>query len=536
MTTTDPASRLARTTPAPSAARAESGSTGRPDPLDEGAQGRSARLRGLVSQVSVRTRIAVVVALLTALGLTGSGLLVYALERTRIETAMKEQIEQEVEEFRTLQAEGVDPRTGREFTDVAALVRLFIERNVPDDDETIYGYWDGRLRAGSLGSPHPAFAGSPLLAAVIDRRAAAGGSERVETRHGEVVVTIVPALNRETAGALVLVNFLRDEYGELNQTISTYAVTAAVLLLLVSGVAAWQAGRLLAPLRDLRDTAQDISGSDLARRIPVRGNDDITALTRTVNSMLDRLESSFTGQREFLDDAGHELRTPLTVVQGHLELLDAGDAAEVEATRLLLLDEVDRMARLVQDLIMLAKTDRPDFVRPGPCAVGPLTDAVLDKCRALGRRRWVLDDRAELLAVVDEQRMTQALLQLAQNAVKHTTEGAVIGLGSRVSSAAELLLWVRDTGHGVADADKHRVFRRFARAEVTADDEGFGLGLSIVSAIAAAHGGRATLTDTVGGGATVTLRLPLPLSPGRADQSDQPDRREQPGEASWPAS
>ena len=88
--------------------------------------------------------------------------------------------------------------------------------------------------------------------------------------------------------------------------------------------AAWQSGRLLAPLRTLRETADEITETDLSRRLPVTGNDDITALTRTVNGMLDRLEAAFVGQRQFLDDAGHELKTPLTVLRGHLELLDVG--------------------------------------------------------------------------------------------------------------------------------------------------------------------------------------------------------------------
>jgi two-component system OmpR family sensor kinase len=464
---------------------------------------RTPRLAGL----SVRTRITAAVALLTALALAAAGLSVWALESARIERSMNGQIEQEVAEFRNLQ-NGTDPATGKPFTSVEALIRLFLQRNVPDDDEALIGYWDGSTRVSSE-SPHEEFGRSPELLASVARRLRSGGSERLETEHGQVVITVVPTRNSATAGALVVVNFLSDEYGELTQTLQTYTVVSTLLLLLVTGAAAWQAGRLLSPLRTLREAAQAISETDLSRRIPETGNDDITALTRTFNQMLERLDRAFSGQRRFLDDAGHELKTPLTVLQGHLELVDLDDPAEVRATRQLLLDETERMGRLVADLTTLAKTDRPDFFRFEPVDVGPFLTGLLEKCRALGPRTWVLDHSVELRTDLDEQRMTQAVLQLAQNAVKHTREGDEIGLGAAVSAERGLELWVRDTGPGVPDEDKERVFERFARSRVPAEDDGFGLGLSIVSAIAVGHGGTVHVGDSPGGGATFTLTLPL---------------------------
>ncbi|MGZ8736972.1 MAG: sensor histidine kinase, partial [Nocardioides sp.] len=432
----------------------------------------------------------------------------YALESARIESSMNANIEQEVAEFGNLQ-QGTDPTTGQPFTSVQALVTLFLDRNVPDDDEALIGYWDDTTRVSSE-SPHPEFARSPELLEAVADRLENGGSERLDTSVGGVVVTVVPTRSSDTQGALVIVNFLEDEYGELNQTMRTYMIVSALLLLLITGAAAWQAGRLLSPLRTLRDTAQEITETDLSRRIPETGNDDITALTRTLNEMLARLEAAFTGQRQFLDDAGHELKTPLTVLRGHLELLDTGRPEEVTATRDLLLDEVDRMSRLVQDMIWLAKTDRPGFFRMSAVEVAPLLDTVLEKSRALGDRRWVIDEAADCTAELDEQRITQALLQLAQNAVRHTCSGDEIALGSRLRDES-LQLWVRDTGPGVADEDKQRIFDRFARGPLpeAEDDDGFGLGLSIVSAIARAHGGTVDVADAPAGGALFTLTLPL---------------------------
>ena len=462
---------------------------------------------GGLSGVSVRTRLITVVALLTGLALAAAGGLVYTLESARIEDQVGAQVEQEVEEFRNLQ-QGTDPATGRPFTSVEALIDLFLRRNVPDDNEALVGFWDGRARVSSE-SPHPAYTTSAALRTVVSDRLGTGGTQRLDSPSGEVVVTVVPVSNAQTTGALVVLNFMADEYGELDQVLRTYLVVAALLLLIVTGVAAWQAGRLLAPLRTLRETARDISETDLSRRITETGNDDITALTRTVNQMLERLERAFTGQRQFLDDAGHELKTPLTVLQGHLELLDSTDPVEVEATKELLLAEVERMSRLVHELTLLAKTDRPDFFRFESVQLAPYLDTLLEKCRALGPRDWVLDEAAGDAAEIDEQRITQALLQLAQNAVKHTDEGDEIGLGARVDPDRGLRLWVRDTGRGVADEAKTHIFDRFSRDRVRDDDEGFGLGLSIVAAIARAHGGTARVDDAPGGGAVFTLTIPL---------------------------
>jgi signal transduction histidine kinase len=304
------------------------------------------------------------------------------------------------------------------------------------------------------------------------------------------------------------VTFQDTTYEGLHDTMRTYAIVSALALLLVTGFAAWQSGRLLAPLRTLRETADEITETDLSRRLPVTGNDDITALTRTVNGMLDRLEEAFTGQRQFLDDAGHELKTPLTVLRGHLELLDVGSPEEIAETRDLLLDEIDRMSRLVGDLILLAKSDRPDFISRRPVDLTGLTVDVLAKARGLGDRRWTLDETASVTAEVDEQRVTQALLQLCDNAVKHTGPGDEIALGSSYD-AGTARLWVRDSGPGVPPADREQIFQRFGRSAVPDEDEGFGLGLSIVRAIALAHGGTVELDEASPHGAVFTLVIPL---------------------------
>lgn len=459
--------------------------------------------------LSVRVRIAVSVAVLTGLALAGAGLLVYALESARIDRAVSAQVEQELAEFATLRDEGIDPAAPRRqgFDDLRVLIRTFLLRNVPDDDELLVGWWGGRPQLVS-DQLHQPLVRDPGFQRIVEQRLDTGGTESLDTEWGEVVVTVQPVRDRARDGAFVVANFLEDEHDELQQVMQTYTIVSLLSLGLITGAAAWQAGRLLAPLRALRETAQEITVTDLSRRIPESGHDDITALTRTFNAMLARLEAAFAGQRTFLDDAGHELKTPLTVLRGHMELVDVDDKAEVEATRELLLEEIDRMSRLVGDLTVLAKTERPDFLLRDAVDVGVFTSTVLEKCRGLGERRWVLDERADVVAWLDEQRLTQAVLELAGNAVKHTGEGDEIGVGSRRLSDS-VALWVRDTGRGVPDEDKAVIFERFGRSVVPEGDEGFGLGLSIVAAIATAHGGSVAVEDAHPRGARFVLTLPL---------------------------
>ena len=452
---------------------------------------------------SVRARIIVVILLLCSLAMAGAGVIVHGLESERIEQAARAQVEQEIAELRALRK---DPNTGRPFADVQALLEVFVSRNVPDEDEMFIGYAGGRATQLPRGQGREQLLDDPAYRAVLDRLMVRGGFETIDhPRFGEVWVTLVPISTpaqeggAADTGALALITFLDVEQDELDRTMRTYAVVALIGVLLIAMIAAVQSGRLLAPLRRLRETAEEITETGLDRRIPESGNDDLTALTRTFNGMLDRLEAAFVGQRQFLDDAGHELKTPLTVLRGHLELVDPHDPADVAATRELLLDEVDRMGRLVGDLILLAKSRRPDFLDPRPTELKSLTDTLLAKARGLADRDWRLDGVGDVLVDVDEQRLTQAVLQLADNAVKHTDQGATVAIGSSYDGR-EVRLWVRDTGAGVPEADRELVFERFGRSTVRPDDEGFGLGLSIVRAIATAHGGTVHVQDAPSAG------------------------------------
>jgi signal transduction histidine kinase len=450
------------------------------------------------TSVSVRARITATVAVLVLAGLVLAGVVVFTIESRRLDQEIASEVDQEFAELAEL-----DRATDQPFTDVEAMLKAFLERNVPDDGEVLLGWFDDDLGARSVGDLPLARA---ELRDVVRPLLADNGTATVDSSAGELQVAVQVIRQGDEVGALVVVTNLDQARSGLRDTMRTYAIVALLVLLMVTAAAFWLSGRLLAPLRTLRATAEDITETDLSRRLPVTGNDDITALTRTFNGMLDRLEAAFVGQRQFLDDAGHELKTPLTVLRGHLELLDTDNPEDVAETRLLLLDEIDRMARLVGDLILLAKSDRPDFLQLRQVDLGALTTDVVAKARGLGDRDWVVDAVADTDVEADQQRLTQALLQLADNAVKHTAPGDTVAIGS-AATGSEVRVWVRDTGPGVPPEDRTLIFERFGRSAVPPGDEGFGLGLSIVGAIVRAHGGTVAVEDAEPG-ARFVITLP----------------------------
>jgi signal transduction histidine kinase len=285
-------------------------------------------------------------------------------------------------------------------------------------------------------------------------------------------------------------------------------------VLVLTAALAWSiAGRILRPVRELTSTARRITGSDLSARIPVEGRDELAELGGTFNDMVQRLEDGITSRRRFLDDVAHELRTPITIARGHLEVL-GDDPAERAETVAIVTDELDRMSRYVSDLLVLAKAEQPDFLSPAPIDLGELALDLLARLPGLAPRRWVLDAAPPVgivTVVADRERLEQAVLNLASNAVQHTDDGAEIGLDIG-ATGQEAWLAVRDTGPGVDAAVAETLFDRYARGATsrTTRPDGAGIGLSIVDAIARAHGGRASLTSTPGAGATFTVTVPLP--------------------------
>ncbi|ACQ81410.1 histidine kinase [Beutenbergia cavernae DSM 12333] len=511
-------------------------STGRTEPAEAPAARRTWSRRGW----SVRARVLAALVALSGLALAAAGVTAYGIERARLDDRLDDTLERTVEELRAIAAGDVDPSTGEPFTSAEQVLRVSLQRVVPARYEGAFsigtradGSW-GVLQFAEVSGIQPhtdaAFV-SELEGAELAERATI---TRTVTPTADYRYAVAPVRVGDAPPAALVVAFDRgSEQAALAATYRQYAAMAAVALAGIALVGWLVVGRVVRPIRLVRRTAQEISESDLSARIPVVGNDDLADLTVTVNDMLDRLETSFADQRQLLDDVGHELRTPLTVVRGHLELMDPADPEDAAQTRALAMDELDRMYGLVDDLVTLARAERPDFVRRREVDVAVLVDEVLAKARPLGERRWRLDALPEGTAELDPQRLTQALLQLASNAVRFSDDGSTVGLGGAWSGDGALELWVRDEGIGIAEEEQAHVFQRFARGSTArARGDGSGLGLAIVASIAHAHGGSVTLDSAPGRGTTVTLRipdagLPDPDADAPHDAADPPARQQE---------
>lgn len=466
------------------------------------------RARRALSSIRIRVVLGYVGLLLVALviALLVTRQLLYA----RLDRQLERDLAQEVEELRNL-ADGNDPETGEPFAeDVGAIFDTFLRRNVPLDGEAFFTLVDGRPSQFSLDPP------AQLLddPALVERWAAATAPLRLDVATadaGEARTLAVPLrAGTATSGVFVVAAFPRSAQAELDDALRIIAMTG-LLALFVTGAAAWSlAGRVVRPVRELTATALRISEADTSARIPVEGHDELAELGTTFNAMVDRLDAGMRSQRQFLDDVAHELRTPLTIARGHLEVSGTTPGDDTVA---LVTDELDRMSRYVEDLLLLAKAEQQQLLRLGPVDVGELVQGLAVRAAALGDRRWVIDEapRAGLVAMVaDAGRLEQALLNLMTNAVQHTVDGDEIGLGARLGDD-RVRLWVRDTGPGVPAGAAERIFDRTARgagSRVTRPD-GTGIGLSIVTAIVRAHQGTVAVTDTPGGGATFTIDVPL---------------------------
>jgi signal transduction histidine kinase len=452
--------------------------------------------------ISARTRILGWMLVLVALAVGASIVVARSLLIAQLDERLDRELAQEVSKFRSFSNEYGGP------ADVDALLTRYLREKVPDHNETFFSIVDGRAaRRVVADAPAHLDTDPALVDQLADTTTPAYGW--AETTAGRVRYAVVPSEveGDPRSAQLVAVQFRDLERAEIDESMLVLALVGVGALIVAGAVGWFVAGRVLAPVRAVRTTAERISESDLTRRIEVRGSDDVAELARTFNSMLDRLEGAFATQRRFLDDAGHELRTPITVIRGHLEVMGE-DPEERESAMRLVIGELDRMKRMVDDLVLLAKSHEPDFIHPGEVELAELTVELLAKARVLGNRRWRLAAVSEETVLADGQRLTQALVQLTDNAVAHTREGDVIEVGSAVSDG-RVELWVRDSGPGVRDEVRERIFERFARANGDPTREGSGLGLAIVASIAEAHGGRVRLESTPDHGATFTLDLPL---------------------------
>jgi signal transduction histidine kinase len=462
------------------------------------------RLRDL----PIRVRLTLAFAVGTALILAGVGTFVYVRTGAALLETVDTGLLTKADALEDLLRQGrLDLASGEAF-------------EVDEDDFAQLADGSGRLLDSTPGL-EASLVPADVLRSVRSRRQLTVDSPAVEN---DARVLLDPVITAGGRRVLVVGVSLQDRREAMLGLAAVLGVAGPVALGLMS-LAAWiLAGALLRPVEAMRQEAEAISAVEPGRRLPVPdGDDELVRLGKTLNAMLDRIGRSVEGERRFLDDASHELRTPLTILKGELDLALLRDRSpeEYRATLARAEAEADRLVRLAEDLLVLSRS-RPGRVaiHREPVPVGSLVEEAAARHQGPAAEAGVRleSERAEGTVLADPTRLRQVLDNLLDNAVRHSPSGGVVRIEARVSGGT-LRLSVSDQGPGFPADVLDRAFEPFARGREADGERGAGLGLAIVQAVARAHGGTAVADNRPGGGAKVTMILPV----SEGSPSGEPD-------------
>ena len=371
------------------------------------------------------------------------------------------------------------------------LVRLADGRTISNSDIRLEGVWDLPGAPTAEGFHSLSFEGTEYRTA----------TSAIFADDGTLLGTFVSALSMDAA---------RATRAELGRTVAIIAFGIALLGSLVSVAVARTA---LAPLSEVAESAGRITQEHLTERIEYDGaNDEVGTLVGAVNAMLDRLEAGFAEQRRFIADASHELRTPLAVIRGNLDVLAREGADEHECTESLLVvsDEVRRMDRIVDDLLVLARLEDRRSARPfQPLDAGVMLTEAAARTHAVAAANVTLDAPEDVWILGDPDLLDQALMNLTRNAMAASGDSGSVALAA-VAVGDHVRITVADDGPGFPPDDLARVFDRFWRGAGPRPEAsgGSGLGLAITRRLVELHGGTIAAANRDGGGGIVTIELP----------------------------
>jgi two-component system OmpR family sensor kinase len=395
-----------------------------------------------------------------------------------------------------------------------------------------------RLPDGQIETNEPELLGVP---GAIDTERESFGTQRQENREaagvrdaplgystydaidlGGLRVYVRPVFRHGEQVALVgvgepLAPVVRAQHG-----VARTFILAGLFALAAAALAGWVlASRVSSPVRRMARTAAEVNAGDISHRMgPTSASDEIKLLAESFDRMLERLEDAFARQRAFVSDASHELRTPLTVVRGQLEVLARQpDVSREDVTRVtrLVSAEIERMERLVDDLLLLAKTEEGSPIQRRPIELRDYVHDVFDALSLTADRRFELGSVSDVTIQADPDRLAQVIHNLGQNAVVHTPPGGLVRL-SASANGRYVRFAVEDDGPGIPPAERDRIFDRFHRTDYSRARTagGSGLGLAIARALVEAHGGRIRAGESPEGGARVEFDIPRMEDPSPA--------------------
>ena len=344
----------------------------------------------------------------------------------------------------------------------------------------------------------------------------------IEGKDGEPDIRALAQMLPTGMGSVIVADSLEKVDKTLSQLRFLFLILGLIALITIAMAARWIIALGLKPLEAVEDTAEAIAAGDLSARLPAAKPDtEVGRLTTSLNTMLARIEESFTARvesenklRRFVADASHELRTPLTAIRGFAELHRQGAVVGEEKTKELINrieKESVRMSSLVEDLLLLARLDQSRELAKEPVDLNTLITEAVASARAAGPNHpiEIKLEASEIFVLGDSQRIHQVIANLLANARTHTPNGTEISI-TAMQGVSETTIAVSDKGPGLSKADQDRIFERFYRADpsrVRNSGEGSGLGLSIVDAVMKAHGGYVSVKSEVGRGATFTLHF-----------------------------